>query len=289
MTLQTSGPAHAPAPAPAQNFAHLDVWQEIRAEGQQASVAEPVLASFYHSTILNHSSFAAAISFHLANKLDSPVLPAMILREVFEEAMEADSSIEQAMRADMRAHRERDPACNKFSMPFLFFKGYHALQSWRIAHWLWLQKRNALALYFQNQISQEFDVDIHPGARIGSGIMIDHATGVVIGETTVIEDDVSMLHSVTLGGSGCIKTDRHPKIRRGVLIGVGAKILGNIEVGEGAKVGAGSVVLDSVAPHTTVAGVPAKPIGRPKCAAPALNMDHDLNDDDQDGESEKAN
>ena len=264
---------------PAPDFAHIDVWQEIRAEAQQASAAEPVLASFYHASILNHASFAAAMSFHLANKLDSQALPAMMLREVFNEAMQADPQIEVAMRADIRAHRERDPACNKFCMPFLFFKGYHALQSWRIAHWLWAQGRNALALYFQNQISQAFDVDIHPGAKIGCGIMIDHATGVVIGETTVIEDDVSMLHSVTLGGSGCMKTDRHPKIRRGVLIGVGAKILGNIEIGEGAKIGAGSVVLDAVAPHTTVAGVPAKPIGRPKGQSPALDMDHHLSDE----------
>lgn len=259
-----------------QNFAHLDVWQEIRNEAQQASATEPVLASFYHASILNHQSFASAISFHLANKLDSQALPAMMLREVFEEAMRADAGIEVAMRADIRAHRERDPACKLFFMPFLFFKGYHALQSWRIAHWLWLQGRNALALYFQNQISQAFDVDIHPRARIGKGIMIDHATGVVIGETAVIDDDVSMLHSVTLGGSGCLKTDRHPKIRRGVLIGVGAKILGNIEVGEGAKIGAGSVVLEPVAPHTTVAGVPAKLVGRPKGESPALDMDHHL-------------
>lgn len=259
--------------------ASLDVWAEIRREAQQASIDEPVLASFYHVTILNHINFADAIGFHLANKLDSQALPAMILREVFEEAMAADRAIEQAMRADICAHRERDPACNRYYIPFLFFKGYHALQSWRIAHWLWLQGRNSLALYFQNQISESFDVDIHPGARIGSGIMIDHATGVVIGETTVIEDNVSMLHSVTLGGSGCTKTDRHPKIRRGVLIGVGAKILGNIEIGEGAKIGAGSVVLEPVAPHTTVAGVPARPIGRPKGDEPALDMDHHLNEE----------
>lgn len=262
------------------NFAHVDVWQEIRTEAQQASATEPVLASYYHASILNHHSFSAAISFHLANKLDSQALPAMMLREVFEEAMRGDAAIEVAMRADIRAHRERDPACKYFFMPFLFFKGYHALQSWRIAHWLWSQGRNALALYFQNQISQAFDVDIHPGARIGKGIMIDHATGVVIGETAVVEDDVSMLHSVTLGGSGCVKTDRHPKIRRGVLIGVGAKILGNIEVGEGAKIGAGSVVLEPVAAHTTVAGVPAKLVGRPKGESPALDMDHHLSDSD---------
>lgn len=259
--------------------AALDVWSEIRSEALVASTDEPVLASFYHATILNHPTFASAIGYHLANKLDSQALPAMMVREVFEQAMELDPLIEQAMRADIRAHRERDPACNRYCLPFLFFKGYHALQSWRIAHWLWQRGRNSLALYFQNQISQCFDVDIHPGARIGHGIMIDHATGVVIGETTVIEDNVSMLHGVTLGGSGCAKTDRHPKIRRGVLIGVGAKILGNIEIGEGAKVGAGSVVLEAVAPHTTVAGVPARPIGRPKGDEPALDMDHHLNDE----------
>jgi serine O-acetyltransferase len=161
-------------------------------------------------------------------------------------------------------------------MPFLFFKGYHALQSYRAAHWLWQQGRECLALFLQNRISQVFDVDIHPGARIGRGVMIDHATGVVIGETVVLEDNVSMLHGVTLGGSGCGKGDRHPKIRAGVLIGVGAKILGNIEIGEGAKIGAGSVVLDAVAAHTTVAGVPAKLIGRPRGDEPSRDMDHHL-------------
>jgi len=183
----------------------IDVWQQIRTEATSASMQEPVLASFYHASILNHATFAAATSFHLANKLDSQALPAMMIREVFADAMAADAAIELAMRADIRAHRERDPACSDFLMPFLFFKGYHALASWRIAHWLWQQGRNSLALFFQNQISQVFDVDIHPGATIGKGIMIDHATGVVIGETTVIEDDVSMLHSITLGGSGCAK------------------------------------------------------------------------------------
>lgn len=256
-----------------------DIWAEIRAEAKNASSEEPVLASFYHACILNHGSFASAISFRLANLLDSQALPAMIIREVFNEAMAKDAALEAAMLADIRAHRERDPACDRYHLPLLFFKGYHALQSWRVAHWLWQQGREALALYFQNQISQIFDVDIHPGARIGQGIMIDHATGVVIGETTVIGDDVSMLHSVTLGGSGCAKTDRHPKIQRGVLIGVGAKILGNITIGEGAKIGAGSVVLDPVAPHTTVAGVPAQPIGKPKGDLPAQDMDHRLGED----------
>lgn len=251
------------------------LWNSIRQEAQALSKSEPVLASFYHAIILNHHNFSSAISFHLANKLDSPALPAMMIREVFEQAMVADPYIEEAMKADIIAHRERDPACKNLCMPFLFFKGYHALQSWRIAHWLWLQGRRSLALFFQNQISQVFDVDIHPGASIGKSVMIDHATGVVIGETAVVEDQVSMLHGVTLGGSGCAKTDRHPKIRQGVLIGVGAKILGPVEVGTGAKIGAGSLVLENVAPHTSVAGVPAKVIGR-ATESPALDMDHQL-------------
>lgn len=258
----------------------LDVWENIRNEAAQASQQEPVLASFYHAAILNHSHFQAAISFHLANKLDSQTMPALMIREIFIEAMNADPEIEIAMRADICAHRERDPACNTYSMPLLFFKGYQALQSQRIAHWLWKQGRQCLALFFQNKISQEFDVDIHPGAKIGKGIMVDHATGVVMGETVVMEDNVSLLHGVTLGGSGCSKGLRHPIIRRGVLIGVGAKILGHIEIGEGAKIGAGSLVLETVAPHTTVAGVPAKVVGKPVVAEPALNMDHRLIDDE---------
>lgn len=256
-----------------------DIWQLIRNEAAEASAREPVLASFYHATILNHPSFAAAISYHLANKLDSQAMPTMMIREVFETALASDPDIEQAMLADICAHRQRDPACDQFSMPFLFFKGYHALQSYRIGHWLWRRERQCLALYLQNQISQVFDVDIHPAAVIGRGVMIDHATGVVMGETVVVEDNVSLLHGVTLGGSGCTSGDRHPKVRRGVLIGVGAKILGNIEIGEGAKIGAGSVVLEPVMPHTTVAGVPAQVVGRPKVKEPALDMDHHLNDD----------
>lgn len=257
----------------------VDVWEIIRAEAVQASISEPILASFYHATILNHDMFSAAISFHLANKLNSQTMPALMIREILLAAMRADPTIEVAMRADIIAHRERDPACNTYSMPLLFFKGYQALQSHRIAHWLWLQGRECLALFLQNQISQQFDVDIHPGAKIGKGIMIDHATGVVMGETVVIEDNVSLLHGVTLGGSGSRKGQRHPVIHSGVLIGVGAKILGHVDIGEGAKIGAGSVVLSSVAAHTTVAGVPAKVIGHPVVAEPALDMDHRLTED----------
>ena len=254
-----------------------ELWQAIRVEALAASKEEPTLASFYHATLLNHDSFARAISFHLANKLDSQAVPAMMVREVFDAAMAADPDIEAAMRADIRAHCERDPACDKFSMPLLFFKGFHAMQSYRFAHYLWNCDRRALAMYLQNRISQEFGVDIHPAARIGRGIMVDHATGLVIGETAVVEDDVSMLHSVTLGGAGRERGDRHPKVGRGVLISAGSKLLGNIHIGECAKIGAGSVVLDSVPPHTTVAGVPAKVVGRPKSEMPARDMDQGLN------------
>jgi len=252
------------------------IWQTMRTDPDEASRNEPVLASYYHAAILNHPSFDAAISFHLANKLSSAALQAMSVREVCQQALEDDPAIARAMRADIRAYKERDPACDTYSMPFLYFKGFHALQAHRISHWLWCNERKSLALFFQNQISQVLGVDIHPGAKVGAGIMIDHATGVVVGETAVIGDDVSMLHAVTLGGSGCQGGDRHPKIGRGVLISAGAKILGGISVGDGAKIGAGSVVLESVPAHTTVAGVPAIVVGRPSCDAPALDMDQSV-------------
>ena len=187
-------------------------------------------------------------------------------------------TIQDAIRKDLEATANRDPASHGISEPFLHYKGFHALESHRAAHWLWEQQRHVLACYLQSRISETFAVDAHPAARIGKGILIDHATGVVIGETAVIDDDVSMLHEVTLGGTGRETGDRHPKVRRGVLIGAGAKILGNVVIGEGAKVGAGSVVLKDVPPHSTVAGVPAEVIGRPVAETPALKMDHRLGD-----------
>ncbi len=259
------------------------LWHLLRAEASQHAEEEPVLASFYHASILNHGTLESALSFHLANKLDGPTVPAMLIRQVFEEALNGDASISRAVRSDIKAYKERDAACNEFTIPFLYYKGYHALQSYRVSHWLWSLGRNALALFFQNRISEVFDVDIHPGAKIGEGIMIDHATGVVVGETAVIGDNVSLLHSVTLGGTGCTEGDRHPKIGNGVLISAGAKILGNVKVGDGAKVGAGSLVLAEVAPHTTVAGVPAKIVGKPSVEQPALDMDHGLSPDEGDG------
>ena len=254
------------------------LWSAMREEAESKALQEPILGSFFHATILNHRTFRAALSFRLASKLESPMLPTMMIRDVIEEAIDSDPHLLTAAEIDVLATYNRDPACEDVSTPFLFFKGFHALQAHRVAHWLWHNDRRPLAAFFQNQISATLGVDIHPAARIGSGIMLDHATGIVIGETAVIEDDVSILHSVTLGGSGKASGDRHPKIRRGVLLSAGCKVIGNIEVGEGAKVGAGSVVLRDVPPHVTVAGVPAQIVGRPLVDAPALDMDMSLDD-----------
>ncbi|WP_370659596.1 serine O-acetyltransferase [Gilvimarinus gilvus] len=253
-----------------------DIWQQIRSEAQELAQVEPSLASFYHASILNHATLVDTVSYHIANLLDSQALPAISLREVFFEAMAGDQQIEVSLCRDIEAYCARDPACNQYLMPLLYFKGFQSLVAYRVAHWLWGQGRKCLALYLQNRISQAFGVDIHPAAVIGSGIMIDHATGVVIGETTVVGDDVSMLHAVTLGGSGNAKGNRHPKIGKGVLIAAGAKILGDISIGEGAKIGAGSVVLNSVPPHSTAVGVPAKIVGRPASDNPAQDMNHEF-------------
>jgi len=250
------------------------LWQAIRAETTLEANNEPILASFLHATILNHDTLESALSFHLAQKLDSATASALLIREVIEQAFASDASIGEAIRADVRAVRERDSACIGFSVPFLYFKGFHALQAWRVAHWLWQQGRESLALFFQNRISGEFGVDIHPAARIGRGVMMDHATGIVIGETAVVGDNVSIMQSVTLGGTGKEHGDRHPKVGNGVLLSAGATVLGNIAIGDGAQVCAGSVVLKEVPPHTIVAGVPAKEIGKPSCAQPALEMNH---------------
>jgi len=253
-----------------------EVWAKIIKEAQTASQEQPVMASFFHSNVLNHDSFKESISFYLASLLGSKTIPAMTIQSVFQQAFDQQPMLLEQMLNDLLAHYTRDAACDQYVIPLLYFKGFHAIQSYRIAHWLWQQQRQPLARYFQHRISELFDVDIHPAAKLGSGIMLDHATGLVVGETSVIEDDVSLLHGVTLGGSGSERCDRHPKIRRGVLISAGAKILGNIDVGTGARIGAGSVVLEDVADYTTVAGVPAKQVGRVSTAMPSLDMNHDI-------------
>ena len=254
-----------------------DLWALLREEAQRKAQEEPILGSYFYATILNHDSFGDALSFRLASKLDNPMIPTMLIRDVVQEACAGDADLLRSAEIDMLATFTRDPACEDLSTPFLFYKGFHALQAHRIAHWLWHQGRRTLASFFQNQISVSLGVDIHPAARVGSGIMLDHATGIVIGETAVVEDDVSILHSVTLGGTGKSSGDRHPKIRRGVLLSAGSKIIGNIEVGAGAKVAAGSVVLHAVPPNTTVAGVPAKIVSRNTAQGiPAHEMDQSL-------------
>jgi serine O-acetyltransferase len=257
----------------------LALWHAVRAEAAGLAEGEPMLASFFHVTLLKHRSFESALSFHLASKLESPNMPAILIREMIEEALANDPSIASAALADIRAIRERDPAVELWTTPFLYLKGFHALQGYRVAHWLWGEGRRALAVYLQNQMSVAFQVDIHPAARIGKGILFDHATGIVVGETAVIEDDVSMLQSVTLGGTGKEHGDRHPKIREGVMIGAGAKVLGNVEVGPGAKIGAGSVVLRAVPAHTTVVGVPAQVVGHPRTDKPSFDMNQDVSAD----------
>jgi len=250
------------------------IWSALRAQAEQLAESEVELASFAHATILKHERLEGALSYHLAKKIGGEDLSPMQAREIFEEAFAADPAMGDAVRADLSAVFQRDPACHSYVQAFLFFKGFHALQSHRVAHWLWTSGRHWMAYFFQNRVSDLFAVDIHPAARFGRGIFVDHATGVVVGETAVVEDDVSMLHGVLLGGTGKESEDRHPKVRRGVLLGAGAKVLGNIEVGEYSRVGSGSVVLKPVPPRTTVAGVPARVIGQAGSARPSQDMDH---------------
>ncbi len=262
-----------------QNNEHKEsdsIWQKLRDDVAREIEAEPVLASYLHAIVLNHKTLEDALAFHLAGKLSSPSLQPMIMREVIDEVFSVSSTIGEEFRADLKAICERDPAAYNCAEPFLHYKGFHALESYRIANWLWSTGRRGFACHLQNRMSELFGVDIHPAARIGKGILIDHATSVVIGETAVVEDDVSMLHEVTLGGTGNIGGNRHPKIKKGVLIGAGAKILGNIEVGEYSKIAAGSVVLTNIPPHSTAAGVPAKVIGKPFADIPAYEMNQML-------------
>jgi serine O-acetyltransferase len=247
----------------------------MREQAEADARAEPILASFLNATVLKHADFASALSYCLASKLADGETNAMLWREVAESAYADEPGIITAALSDVEATVERDPACRHALQPFLNFKGWQAVQSHRLAAWLWHQGREALALYLQARVSELYQVDIHPAARLGRGLFFDHATGIVIGETAVVGDNCSLLHSVTLGGTGKEHEDRHPKLGAGVLIGAGAKVLGNIAVGDGAKVASGSVVLEPVEPFCTVAGVPARPVGR--CAeAAGEKMDQGL-------------
>ncbi len=255
------------------HVASLDpVWSRIRGEAEQVAQDEPLMASLVHAGVLHHSSLERALSYRIAQKLASPEMSELILREIADEAYQDEHQLGFAARADILAVFERDPACHRYLQPLLFFKGFQALQCFRIGHWLWQQRRRDMAYFIQMRTSEVFGVDIHPGARMGNGIMIDHAHSIVIGETASVGNNVSMLHSVTLGGTGKEDGDRHPKIGNGVLIGAGAAVLGNISVGDCSRIAAGSVVLQDVPPCKTVAGVPARIIGEAGCAEPSKSM-----------------
>ncbi|WP_413717438.1 serine O-acetyltransferase [Silicimonas sp. MF1-12-2] len=253
------------------------VWDRIQEDAKAAIASEPLMGGMIHTTVLHHNSLESALSYRIAMKLASDEMPSQIVRELADAAYTADPSLGDAARADLVAVYERDPACHSLLQPLLFFKGFQAIQAYRIGHWLWRNDRKDLAYFFQARVSEVFGIDIHPNARIGKGLMIDHAHSIVIGETAVVGDNVSMLHSVTLGGTGKEDDDRHPKIGDGVLIGAGAKVLGNIRIGNCSRIAAGSVVLQEVPPCKTVAGVPARIVGEAGCDQPALTMDQILN------------
>ncbi|ATQ54398.1 serine O-acetyltransferase [Paracoccus yeei] len=248
------------------------VWTRIQREARIAVRDEPLLGALIHAGLLHHATFAAALAYRFSLKLASREMSEQILREIADDAFGRAPELAQAAMADLLAVYERDPATHRLMQPILFFKGFQALQAYRIGHWLWQQGRSDMAYFVQMRCSEVFGVDIHPAARIGTGVMIDHAHSIVIGETAVVGNDVSMLHSVTLGGTGKEDGDRHPKIGNGVMIGAGAKVLGNIHVGHHSRIAAGSVVLSDVPPCKTVAGVPARIVGDAGCTDPSNTM-----------------
>ena len=249
------------------------IWAQIRSEAQAAMKAEPALGSFIYATVLNHQMLEESVCHRLAQRLNHTDVDAGLIAQTFQSVLESDADLGTIFRADLGAVYDRDPACTRFLDPLLYFKGFHALVTHRFAHALWKGGRRDFALYLQSQSSRMFGVDIHPAAHFGKGIMLDHATGLVVGETASVGDNCSFLHAVTLGGSGKEMGDRHPKIGDNVLIGAGAKVLGNIKVGACSRIAAGSVVLSDVPPNVTVAGVPAKIVGSAGCAEPARSME----------------
>ena len=269
--------SHLTLVAPENDVAFSDaLWRQLRLEAEQAYARSPMLAPLFLDSILNQPSFEAAMFHRIAGRLKNDVISQPLILQAFHRAASATSDISLGLKADINAVFDRDPACERLIEPFLYFKGFHALQAHRLTHWLWGNGERDFALYLQSRTSEVFQTDIHPAARIGRGIFLDHATGLVVGETAVIGDDVSLLQDITLGGTGKDSGDRHPKIGRGVMIGAGAKILGNIEVGEQARIAAGSVVLNPVPPGATVAGVPARIVRRTSVGDPSRSADEIL-------------
>ena len=254
------------------------IWDQVRREAEETSADEPVLASVIYATILSEPTLEDAICHTVANRLQ-PSVDAGLLHKTFREVLAMEPALGEVFRADLMAVAKRDPACRRLLEPLVYFKGFAALATYRFAHQLWESGRKDFALFLQSQASRIFGVDIHPAARLGKGIMLDHATGIVIGETAVIGDNCSLLHGVTLGGTGKERGDRHPKVGSGVMMGAGAKLLGNIRIGDCVRIAAGSVVLQDVPARRTVAGVPARDIGAAGCEEPALAMDQLVKDE----------
>ncbi len=270
---------------PFRNLETVDpIWSQVRKEAEIAVAGEPTLAGFIYSTILNHDKLDEVIIHRLSQRMHHADISSDVLRQTFETVFKDNPDLSEVIRVDLAAVYDRDPACNRLIEPILYYKGFHALEVFRVANALWKSGHQDLALYLQSQASRVFAVDIHPAADIGRGIMIDHATGVVVGETAAIGDNSSILHNVTLGGSGKESGDRHPKIGCNVMIGAGAKVLGNIFVGDCARIASGSVVLKNVPPRTTVAGVPAKVVGPAGCPEPSRVMNQMLGIDEEDAD-----
>lgn len=256
------------------------VWNNLKFEAQSVAEREPALGSLLEDVVLSRESLGEALAYRLTRKLDYNHNPKRFLLDLFFEAFQSDPVILDRVALDIIAVKDRDPACDDYLTPFLYYKGFQAITSYRVAHWLWMNDRRDLSYYMESLVSEVFSVDIHPAARIGGGLLLDHATSFVAGETALIEDNVSILHEVTLGGTGKVSGDRHPKVRSGVLIGAGAKILGNVEIGAGAKIGASSVVLKDIPPGCTAAGVPAKILSQNNVSDPASQMDHGLSQEE---------
>lgn len=277
---------HYAMPSPQQSFAQSKlptvdpIWAALRQEAEDAMKQEPALASFIFATVVNHDRLEGAVCHRLAQRLNHSDVDAGLISGIFQSVLDASPELGRLFRADLAAVFDRDPACKRYLEPLLYFKGFHALVTHRFAHALWQTGRRDVALYLQSQSSRIFAIDIHPAAVVGMGIMLDHGTGLVVGETATIGDNCSLLHGVTLGGNGKDRGDRHPKIGANVMIGAGAKVLGNIRVGDCSRIAAGSVVLKDVPRNTTVAGVPAQVIGPAGCPEPARSMDQRLAPDD---------
>lgn len=282
----TVGLAPVPAPTAEQDgydaSRHDPVWDQVRREAEHSLAMDPALSDLLGSSILKQTSFEDALFHRISDRLDHPSVGFDVIKKAFADHLSDEPGLGEILRVDIVAVFDRDPVCDRMIEPFLYFKGFHAIVAQRLMHWLWRSGRKDFALYLQSRVSEIFQVDIHPRVPIGRGFFIDHGTGIVVGATAIIEEDVSILQNVTLGGTGKEGGDRHPKIRRGVLVGAGAKILGNIEVGKCSRVAAGSVVLKDVPEKTTVAGVPAKVVGKAGCAEPSRTMNQILADfDDQ--------